>query len=271
MNAVKTDRDPARVPRLVKPAKAAARLAISDHRTRLTLVFSLMICGAAVICLFMAAAAFTYAFSVMTDDALPQAAYSAADIVSLLPILLVSAPLCLGFYRMAVRASHGESIGLSETFRYFSSFPLVAKSWLVGIIAAAFPVLFGVVAYSLAGFIPEGDTSGLVRFMFIPIVLIFLCAINLLSLPTAYAFICSDDSNPLKCFAVSVKASSKRKLSVLGLRFGFLPLMLLSLCTVGVLFLIYTIPYMTMAEIYLSEMILSDRSQINATEDKNHE
>lgn len=270
MNAVKTDRDPARVPHLVKPAKAAARLAISDHGTRLTLVFSLMICGAAVICLFMAAAAFTYAFSVMTDDALPQAAYSTADIVSLLPILLVSAPLCLGFYRMAVRASHGESIGLPETFRYFSSFPLVAKSWLVGIIAT-FPVIFGVAAYSLADLLPEGDASELVRFMFIPIVLIFLCVINLLSLPTAYSFICSDDSNPLKCFAVSVKASSKRKLSVLGLRFGFLPLMLLSLCTVGVLFLIYTIPYMTTAEIYLSEMILSDRSQINATEDKTHE
>lgn len=270
MNAVKTDRNPPKVARLVKPAKAAARIAIADHGTRLTLVFSLMICGTAVICLFMAAAAFTYAFSVMTENALTPAVYGAVTVASLLPILLVASPLCLGYYRMAVRASHGEKAVLTETFRYFSSFSLTAKSWLVGIMMNL-PVLFGAVSYAILGFMPEGVATGLLGYLFVPIALIFLCVISLLSLPTAYAFVCSDDSNPLKCFAVSVKASSKRKLSVLGLRFGFLPLMLLSLCSVCVLFLIYTIPYMTMAEIYLSEMLLSGRSQINSTEDKTHE
>ena len=270
MNSVKVNDAPMKKPSPAKKAKAAAKLAITEHRTRLTLIFSLMICGAAMILVFIASTSFTYAFAVMTGEAAPDAVYNLIDTISILPVFFITAPLCLGFYRMAVRAAYGESIGISETFRYFSSFTLAAKSWLVGIIAA-FPVFFAVAAYYFASFIPDGGASKLVRYALIPAAVLLLCVPNVLSMPTSYAFVCSDDANPLKCFTASVKASSGNFWRIVALRLGFLPLMLLSFCTIGVLFLIYTIPYMTVAEIYFSEYLLTGDFKKLTTEDKIHE
>lgn len=267
MNSVKVNDTSPGKPQPVKEVKAAAKLAIADHRTRLTLIFSLMICGAAMILLFIASASFSYAFVVITDEALPAALYNAVDALSLLPVLLAATPLCLGFYRMAVRAAHGERTALAETFGYFSSFARVAKSWLVGIIAA-FPAVFAVAAYCLASLIPDGIASRLIRYALIPVAVLILYILNTLSMPLAYTFVCSDDANPFRCFAVSVKASSGSFWRIVAFRLSFLPLMLLSLCTIGVLFLIYTIPYMTVAEIYLSEYLLTGDLKKTATEDK---
>ena len=267
MNTIKTSPVAIKKRRLGKRLRSASRLVISDHEARLILVFALIICGIAAISTLLASSSALYAISVIAGDAISETWGRLLEL-SVIPLMfLIASPLCLGYYRMTIKAAYGERISLKEVFRYYSGFRLLLKSWLVSAVAAL-PLLVVTLSLAVIMTVPEGIILSIVSFIVVPILVFGAFILNLMTTPTVYAFICSDDGNPFKCLFVSVKKSARHTFRILGFRLGFIPLILLSFCTVGVLFPIYTIPYITVTEIYFSEYLLTGKCRKLISEEK---
>ncbi len=267
MNTIKTSPVAIKKRRLGKRLRSASRLVISDHEARLILVFALIICGIAAISTLLASSSALYAISVIAGDAISETWGRLLEL-SVIPLMfLIASPLCLGYYRMTIKAAYGERISLKEVFRYYSGFRLLLKSWLVSAVAAL-PLLVVTLSLAVIMTVPEGIILSIVSFIVVPILVFGAFILNLMTMPTVYAFICSDDKDPFKCLSVSVKKSARHTFRILGFRLGFIPLILLSFCTVGVLFPIYTIPYMTVTEIYFSEYLLTGKCRKLISEEK---
>lgn len=239
----------------IKLARVAAKEALSDGNARLTLIFAVMIYALAVIATYIIVAAAADILILVSDPSAEETVRRLCDPAFILLLVIFTAPLFTGYHRMAAKAAGGERIGLAELFRYYSSFGLFMKSCCVALLSAS-PLVPAAIAAELTP--PLGDgVAGVLSAMAIAVAAAILCIILLVTvLPLASVFVLSHDKNPFRCFALSVRLAFKNFPQMLLLILGSLPWVLLSLCTVGVLFMIFTLHYLTVTEICYSDHIL---------------
>lgn len=161
-------------------------------------------------------------------------------------ILALALPLCMGLSRMAYRMCIFERTEISDLFHYF------AKKRIVDAYRISFTVLGGVfaqlaisfalgwvISYSLSGFgnkmIPE-EAYILTLMFFLPVSG---------TLPSIYvlpnAFFKSGDANYSLAYSKSCDRLSPK--DIIGFNLSFIPLALLSVLSLGILFVVYTIPF----------------------------
>lgn len=239
----------------IKFAKVTAKEALSDVNERLTLIFATMIYVFAAIATFIIVAAVADSVALTSDPLfweLIRRLYAPAFI---LLFVIFTGPLFTGYHRMAAKVAGGEHIGLAELFRYYSSFGLFMKSCCVALLSAL-PLAPAAIAAELTPLLGDGIT-GILLAMAVAVAAVILCIILLVSvLPLASIFVLSHDRNPFKCFARSIRLAFKHFPQTVLLILGSLPWVLLSLCTVGVLFMIFTLHYITVTEICYTDQIL---------------
>ena len=248
-----------------------ARDVLSHQDVRLKLVFATLICAAVFV---MAEYVLSYTILNPVYCFLPwldkwgsfgiEQAYFAIE-------FLLFSPLVIGLYTISQRASRYEAFELSELFDGYSSFRRVARAW--GISAIAFlPIKLGLVLLDVLFLL---KISNVFVVAFAMIMLFKLFVLGTLAYGRLYTFIslavCCEDEKLGRCLARTVRSTQGRLCEIFCFRMCFLPWVLLSAATVGVLFIIFTIPYIAVAYSHYSSYLITGEHRIHDSEDFQNE
>ncbi len=179
-------------------------------------------------------------------------------------VLLLALPLCMGLSRMAYRMCIFERTEISDLFYYF------CKNKIADAYRISFTVLCGVfaqlalafalgwlIAYAIGGFgnkiIPD-ETYILTPVFFLPISGM---------LPSIYvlpnAFFGSEDVASALVFSKNCDLLSPKE--IIGFNLSFVLLILLSFLSLGILFIVYTIPlYLVSLQLFVTEKRLKKKN-----------
>lgn len=181
------------------------------------------------------------------------------DIVSILAV----APIFSGVYRLASLLSAGEDARVSEIFYYYS--PKYYGRALVAFSVTAVPVMIfrfcaGEIFSLVELWVSAVDDEWLASVMLIIVSfiagLLILGIAALLLLPygrlfSVFAAVINGEGQPIGvCLRAALNATREKSGAIYGFRISFVPLILLSLLTVGMLLIIFTVPYMLISYFY---------------------
>lgn len=188
--------------------------------------------------------------SIVRNDLIYDKYYYAFQAVMITLNFFMLSPLFLGLCRLSAMLANRGSADFIEIFAYYASFKAFWRSLLVSLIVFL-PFLMSLLAL-------------LIWQMVLPLkyALATVCVLWLIFIKTRLftfinAFVCGGDQ-PLRLFLKSAIRSTKRstaKLLLFSLR--FIPWILLSIPTLGVLLLIFVLPYILFAESRYSSYLLT--------------
>ena len=173
------------------------------------------------------------------------------------------APAVFGAYRLASMLSKGLDAELSEVFYYFS--PKSYARALGGYIAAAWPIeifaiLFGALTTGVR--ILSFDMSeidfyfvelGMLVFAIVVAVPLLLPYSRLFSIPAA---VVNGGGQPLSvCIRAATKVTRQRVGEIFAFLFSFVPMILISLLTIGMLMIAFILPYMLLSYFYYNAVL----------------
>ncbi len=263
-----------------KALKLNAKRLLSDQRTRLKLIFATLICASVYIMLeyILSYAVYTPVYMLFPglDGWMEYVVEQACFVIE----FLLFSPLLLGLYSLAASLSYRTDIELSHIFGYYRSFVRMCRAWGI-FLAVALPIkLFAVlseVAFGLLSSNKEGLGNALYIVLIFAAVILFvgIFAVGFLIcgkfFPFVYASVTAKNRPLSQAFGDSLRATSGKLGSIFAFRFSFILLILLSFATVGVLFIIYTIPYMAVSYSYCSSYLLTGEYKIIDVEDPYYE
>ena len=255
-----------------KQIKASAKAMLSDRGVLLKLIF----CGffyIAVIILFELFGG--YAFSAIFYDVTEEyelqkyslifdTAYSALN-------LFLLYPLFVGLWYVAARLANGNSAEFVEIFEYYSSFKKIRKAWAVGAVIQLPLTFISLMQTTLL--LISTDTMLLKALLpginIIITVFYFFLAVFISGrlFPFVNSVVCGGDQPVSLCLKASLKATKGKMWKLFAFYLSFIPWILLSLLTVGVLFVIFTFPYMLIAECLYSEYLLTGKHRDHIKEE----
>ncbi len=260
--------------------KLNAKRLLSDQSIRMKLVFATLICASAFI---MLEYILSYAFITPLYSLFPKltdwASFGIDEIYYIIEFLMFS-PLLIGFYSLAAGLSLGADVELSHIFGYYRSFMRMCRSWMISLaivlpiklfttgselvfmLLDANQVALGEMRYSLLSFMAE------LLFIGISVLAFLLCG---RFYPFVNAAVVSDDQKLSAAFGASLRSTRGQLGRIFAFRLSFLLLIMLSLATVGVLFIIFTIPYMAVSYSYCSSYLLTGEYNIINLEDSYNE
>lgn len=172
-------------------------------------------------------------------------------------VLALALPLCMGLSRMAYRMSAFRRTQISD-FLYFFGKKRIADSYRVsllvlGAVGVQLALAFSIgwlIAYAVSGFgnkiIPD-ETYILTLIFFLPVSGM---------LPSIYilpnAFFSSEDMRYALAYSKNNQLLSAKE--IIGFNLSFIPLILLSVLSLGILFIVYTIPlYLVSIQLFVME------------------
>lgn len=258
-------------PPTFKEIRKSARTIISRQDVRLKLVFATLIC-AAVFVMIEYILSYTilnpvYYFLPWLDK---WGSFGVEQVYFIIEFLLFS-PLVIGLYAISQRASRQEEFRLLDLFDGYASFRRVARAW--GISAIAFlPIKLGLVLVDVL-FLLEISNVFVVAFAMIMLFKLFI--LGALAYGRLYTFISlaiwREDEKLYRCLAMAIRSTKGRLCEIFCFRMCFLPWVLLSVATVGVLFIIFTIPYIAVAYSHYSSYLITGEHRIQDSEDFQNE
>ena len=188
-------------------------------------------------------------------------------------LLCVSAQV-IGTVRLAWLLTIDRDTKLVEMFYYWRSFKRYFRSVFTLLTVAFLPKLFlYLLRWILFDTLPQiylsdpGVVSAILYFFAFVGALIAAFGVGaLLLLPYSAIFSACAlsvrfcDESVVSCIRRSVRKTKGGLKRIFGFRFSFLPLILLSVATVGVLLLIYTVPYMLISYIYYNAALFEEEA-----------
>ncbi len=177
--------------------------------------------------------------------------------IEIVLIIMLALPLCMGLSRMAYRMCCYKNTEISELFCFFDKKRLSdaykVSFTVLGAVALQLALAFAlgwIIAYAMDGFgnriIPD-ETYMLTIVFFLPISGM---------LPSVYllpnAFFKSENAS--EAFALSSKSDFLLPKEIIGFNMSFIPLILLSVLSFGILFIVYAIPlYLVAVQLFIIE------------------
>ncbi len=253
--------------------KRKARELLGKKIVILKLIFAVAICWITNIIVDIAEASVYY--TAVNFGLLDQEATAPVFILTL--IFELAALFCvptqaMGTVRLAFLLTQNEDTPLTEMFYYWRGPKRYFRSLLVFLIISVPVKLFlFAIEWIMADILPliylnDPEISGMIAYFFAVIgtlIAAFLLG-ALLFLPysalfsVAALFVRDDGARITDCLFGSAQVTKGQLKRIFKFRFSFLPLILLSVVTVGVLLIIYAIPYMLISYFYYNAALFED-------------
>jgi uncharacterized membrane protein len=261
--------------------KYKARDTLDSRGTRLTLIFGIIIVAAVYFAIESVEAAIYYS-AVSIVPTLKRSELFVGiltGIFDLMPYFLIS-PFALGLYRTTAGAVYGEGADLRDLFYYFSPRRYFRSVLTYGLNIAPLHIYTLAVsaAYALLPLAFESLENSTVRayllwmaqtglFFVALIVGFFVLWLYSRIYATVAAVVCGGDQPIFVCFSAALRVTKKRSFKILLFRFSFIPVFLLGVVSVGVIMLIFTVPYMLISYFhYNAELFGVDTDTARLTE-----
>ena len=170
----------------------------------------------------------------------------------------------MGLWYIAAALTNGSNPDFIEIFRYYTPGNLGRAYKTMALLQL--PVAFLSAATKIPPlFFGKQSVETLICNM-IYLLLLFILALFVMGrlFPFISSVVCGADQPVLACLKASLAATKGKSLTLLGFILSFTPWILLSLVTVGTLFIIFTFPYMMVAvSLYSSYLLTGEyRTQI---------
>ncbi|MBR2479575.1 MAG: hypothetical protein IKB47_04130 [Clostridia bacterium] len=254
-----------------KEIRKGARGIISHQGVRLKLVFATLICASAFI---MVEYFLSYAILNPVYYFLPWldawGSFGVDQAYFVIEFLIFS-PLAVGFYIIASRAARQENFELSDMFDFYRSFGRAVRAW--GVSAIVFlPIKLCLVLVDVLLLL---EITNVLIVVFVMVNLFKMFVLGALVYGRLYTFIdvavCQEDMKFSRCLGVAIRSTKGRVCEIFCFRMCFVPWVLLSVATVGVLFIIFTIPYIAVAHCHYSSYLITGEHRIQDSEDFHNE
>ncbi len=249
--------------------KKMAKTALGNKGVLLMLIFAVVFCCLVFMSVELLEALSYYAAISLFPSLLGSAIFDAVSAVLFDALsLFAMAPAVLGTYRLSSALAAGQSPAMTEMFYYFGrgrygralaaflivSLPVV----LYGYIVSALFYLIDSIGRSVQSTTYEAFLYTVTSFGLILLTLGVAFAIWLpyCRLFSVFASVVNGEGQPLSvCIRASLRATKEKASAVYGFFASFIPLCLLSILTVGMLFVIFTIPYMLISYFYYNAVL----------------
>ena len=261
--------------------KAKAKERLNAEGVCLTLIFGICIAVSVFFALEMAEAATYYVF-VSANMRLGLSPAFAGTLSAVFDILayFVMAPFILGLYRVAAGAVHTGRADLRNVLyflrprRYFRSVvaytltvaPIHVYILLFSAVMKLIPMLFeGRVSSTLVAYMSWLTSLGVGSALVALGVLLYWLYGRFYSVIAAV--VCGDGSSVIDCVSAAFDATRKSCGRIFVFRLSFIPVLLLGAVSVGVILLIFTLPYMLISYFYYNaELFGADTYESRMTE-----
>lgn len=260
-----------------KLIKKKAKSILSDHNIRMKLIFSSLVCIATFMLTEIVKSSFFYALSYSMPVIQAEQFALFLDITFAIPRLLILSPLFIGYFSFATKLCAGSDPYFYELFVYYSSPQTIFRTWAVGAVVMLpqilITALISLIPYVFGSLLESTSRPELkALFILMPIILevglFFLSILSIRLYTVINAYVCGKDQSLLACISVALSSTRRSCFKIFAFIASFVPWIVLSLCTVGVLFVIFTIPYMTVAyNIYSSELVTETLSHYQKSEE----
>jgi len=245
-----------------KKIKSDAKAVLSNRDVLLKLIF----CGLFYISIeimfeLFRSYAFSAAFYKTVDERELQVYSFIFDTVCTIPYILLIYPLFIGLWKVAAGLSNDNSVEFIDIFTYYSSFKKIKKAWALALILHL-PLAIINALFNLISLIQTDKISIRLSLWGISLILsvvYFFTSVFITArlFPFINAVVCGADQPISLCLNASLKATSGKMWKLWAFPLSFIPWIFLSLLTAGVLFIIFTFPYMLIAECIYSKYLLT--------------
>lgn len=259
-----------------KELKRMARAALAKKGALLKLIFAILLCVVIRIGTELAVASVCSATALV----LPNVAFWLDCVVALairVLSVLFMAPAVLGTFRLASMLASGEDAPLTEIFFYFSpkKYFRALGAYLITALPIEIYLFIAELTLSLAAYAAELsalDTiwldaiSAFISASFVGVaVVLFLPYCRLFSVLAAT--VNGEGQRLSSCVRAATCATRGKVFRIFGLAFSFVPLILLSLLTVGILLFAFTLPYMLLSYFYFNDVLFGKDPKPQITEE----
>lgn len=252
--------------------KRTARFTLSSSDVKLDLIYGILICLTACVSLHLVFSCLQVAIYYMAPKGAAVMALSALDIVMQIIAFLILSPLLLGFYALAAGRSHGKKTRLLTVFYWFSSFKQLMRAWAV-VLLLLLPFLLINGAFNIAISCIDVYLGGLTLPKMLTVIASVALALACFIIWGRFytlinAVVCGGDATLKTCMRKALASTKGRAFKIFALRVSFIPWIILSFCTIGVLFPIFTLPYMAVCYSQYSAYLITNENRIYNTEDQ---
>ena len=245
-----------------KDLKRTAREMLAKKAVVFKLIFAVFICVVIRMGMELAASVVYMALYSVIPGAELVIAFALPPTFRIMTVF-VMAPAVFGTYRLASMLAQGMPADMSEMFYYF--YPKKYARALGGYIAAAWPIEIFVILFDAlltwVSILLYGMSAnellivqiGMTVFVFAAAIPLLVPYFRLFSIPAA---IVNGEGQPLGvCIRAAKRATRKRVREIFAFFFSFVPMILLSLLTVGMLLIAFTLPYMLLSYFYYNAVL----------------
>ncbi len=185
-------------------------------------------------------------------------------------------PLFYGLLGFEINAISGKKTELSSIFSAFSDFDIVMRSYVL-FFRMLFQCIFGflpaIALFCFKNYFYEGGMLGELTFAGIDVILFLINTLLILLLYLGivlsanlfvgvYISIKREDMQVEECFYEAKKCIKGSRAELAKTALSFLPLFVVSLFTIGFLFVMYTIPYMVITLLMFSKYLYDKKNYL---------
>ena len=259
-----------------KEIKRMARAALAKKGALLKLIFAIFLCAVIRFGTELAAASVYSAAVLVLPDSGGFLDFFITLAIRVLSVFFM-APAVLGTFRLASMLSSGEDAPLTEMFLYFSprKYFRALGAYLIAALPIEIYLFIAELTLSLVAYVAEllaldavwsdGVSSFIAASFAVAAVALFLPYCRLFSVLAAT--VNGEGQRLSSCVRAATRATRGNVFRIFGLAFSFVPLILLSLLTVGILLFAFTLPYMLLSYFYFNDVLFGKDPKPQITEE----
>ena len=250
---------------LRKDVKRSAKSILNDHNVRIKLILASLVCLASFMLSEIVKESARYALSFWFAAENAETFTLAFNSVFSVASLLMLSPLFIGMFSYSVKLAARKDADFSELFVFYSGKKALLRTWSIGALTMIPQKLIFFLIVKIpeecALLVEKSSRSDTAAAYILGAILLeigaFCLGILFFRLYTLInVYVCGSDQSILTCVCMSLKSTKRNCFNVFVFLLSFGAWILLSLSTVGVLFIIFTIPYMIVSyNLYSSYLI----------------
>ena len=250
---------------LRKDIKRSAKSILNAHNVRIKLIFASLVCLASFMLSEIVKGSARYALSFWFAAKNAETFTVAFNSVFSVARLLMLSPLFIGMFSYSVKLAVRKDADFSELFVFYSCKKALLKTWSIGALA----MIPQKIIFFLIVKIPEECAILVEKSSRVDIAAAYILVAILLEIGVFFfgilsfrlytlinVYVCGSDQSIFACVCAALKSTKRNCFNVFVFLLSFGAWILLSMSTVGVLFIIFTIPYMIVSyNLYSSYLI----------------
>lgn len=251
---------------LRKNIKQAAKSVLSNNSAYLKLVFATLVILSAYVFLEIIQSCICWAFAVLAEYNSNVIQEVTIDLIFTVVKFFLISPLFVGAYALTIKAAQKSNVPFSTVFQYYTSLKSISKTWVVSaIINGPFTLLC--ITFRVFSFFYKNIAIDILYYVLALILLLIMGKFSSI----LNAVICGGDQKISTCIVYAIKSSRKYIWNMFVFLISFLWWICLSIVSVGILFIIFTIPYIMVSHTLYTTYILTGKYQNYDSEESYYE